>query len=62
MSEKEEYNEILARARQMAKGKNISLGEALLLIAAHELICVHFHVDSGFVLGAIKHVDEKRKE
>ena len=62
MSEKEEYNEILARARQMAKGKNISLSEALLLIVAHELICLHSHVDSGFILGAIKHVDSERKQ
>lgn len=60
MSSEDEYNKVLERARQLAKAKKISVSEALLLIVAHELICIHFHVDSGFVLGAIKHVDDKR--
>ena len=62
MGEKDEYDELLKRAREIARQKKITLSEALLLIIAHESLCIHFHVDSGFVLGAIKHVDEKRKE
>ena len=62
MSEKDEYNELLKRARQIAKKKKVTLSKALLLIIAHESICVHFHIDSGFVLGAIKHVDSERKQ
>jgi len=62
MSEKEEYAEILQRARKLSKDQKISLSEALLLIAAHELLCIHFHVDSGFILGAIKRAEGSRKE
>jgi len=62
MSEKEECDQLLKRARDMAKERKISLSEALLLMAVHELLCIHFHVDQGFILGAIKRVEPAGKE
>ena len=54
-----ELDQILAQAQAIAEKYKISRAEALLLMAVHEAMCLHFHVDSGFVLGAIRHVDDK---
>jgi len=60
MSEKAELEEILVKARQIARDLKITLSEALVLITAHQIVCIHFHIDSGFAIGAIRRVEGER--
>jgi len=62
VSEETEYIDLLAKARKISADLKITLAEALLLICAHEVVCTHFHIDQGFILGAITRVEGQRKE
>jgi len=43
--EASELEKILTQAHALAKKHKITLEEALLLMAVHEVVCIHFHVD-----------------
>ena len=40
-----ELDKTLAQAKALAEKYKLPLQESLLLIIAHELICIHYHMD-----------------
>jgi hypothetical protein len=43
--EADELKKILGQAESLMKKHKLSRAEALLLVVAHEVTCIHFHVD-----------------
>ncbi len=59
----EEIKQLLKQAEEISKDLKISREEAIMLIIAHHLACIHDHIDKvlwGISLPFIKTVKEKK--
>ena len=59
---KSEIEQILEQAEQIAKNLKVKRQEALLLIIAHDIASIHFHIDCLVMGMAQAHISAQKKE